>query len=117
MARILLADDDAGQVMVQRRLLEAFGHHVDTAQSIDETLRQLVACHPDLVIMDLRFPRAADGLSLIGAIRASGCILPVIVQSGWPDDIYGTPEEQSVCRVLVKGSIRDLLKTIAEVLS
>jgi hypothetical protein len=38
----------------------------------------------------------------------------MIVLSGWPDDIYGTPEERMVSRVLVKGSIRELLQTIAE---
>jgi len=117
MARILVADDDVEQVTLQQKLLEAFGYRVDVAMCVEETLLQLAKCQPDLVLIDLRFPRAADGLGLIGAMRASGCLLPVIVQSGWPDDIYGTPEEKVVSRVLVKGSIRELLKAIAEVLA
>lgn len=116
MARILMADDDAEQIAVQQRLLETFGHQVDTALSTAETLNQLARCHPDLIVMDLRFPRAADGLGLIRGIRAAGCVLPVIVLSGWPDDVYGAPEEKMVSRVLVKGSVQELLKTIAELM-
>jgi CheY-like chemotaxis protein len=99
---------------MQRRLLEALGYEVDAALSPSETLRELERRRPDLIVVDLGFPRAADGLALVRGIRRTGCLLPMIVLSGWPDDIYGTPEERMVSRVLVKGSIRELLQTIAE---
>jgi hypothetical protein len=38
----------------------------------------------------------------------------MIVLSGWPDELYGAPEEQMVSQIVVKGSIRELLRTIAE---
>ena len=114
MARILVADDAVEQVTIQRRLLEALGYEVDTALSPSETLRELERRGPDLIVVDLGFPCAADGLALIRGIRQTGCLLPMIVLSGWPDDIYGTPEEKMVSRVLVKGSVRELLQTIAE---
>jgi hypothetical protein len=39
----------------------------------------------------------------------------VIVVSGWPDEIYGQPEEQMVSRVMVKPvMIAELFQTIAE---
>jgi CheY-like chemotaxis protein len=101
---------------MQRRLLEALGYEVGTAVSPAETLRELERRRPDLIIVDLRFPRAADGLGLIRGIRETGFRLPVIVLSGWPDDLYGTPEEQLVSRILVKGCVRELLQTIAELL-
>jgi len=116
MAHILVADDDVEQVAVQRKLLEALGYEVGTAVSPAAALRELERCAPNLIIVDLRFPDAADGLGLIRAIRETGCLLPVIVLSGWPDDLYGSPEEQLVTRVLVKGCVRELLQTIAELL-
>jgi len=64
--------------------------------------------------VDLRFPRVADGLALIRAIREAGSTVCVIVQSGWPDDILGAPEERMVSRVLEKGSIRTLLSAIEQ---
>src|ERR1035438_391683 len=99
MARILVADDVVEQVTIQRRLLEALGYEVDTALSPSETLRELERRGPDLIVLDLGFPRAAYGLALIRGIRQTGCLLPMIVLSGWPDDIYGTPEEKMVSRV------------------
>jgi hypothetical protein len=56
-------------------------------------------------------------LGLIRGIRETGYVLPVIVLSGWPDDLYDTPEERLVSRVLVKGSTRELLQAIAELLA
>ena len=117
MSHILVADDDVEQVTVQRMLLEALGYEVGTAASPSETLLELQRSRPDLIIVDLRFPRAVDGLGLIRDIRQTGCLLPMIVLSGWPDDLYGAPEEQMVSRVLVKGSIRELLQIIAELLA
>jgi len=116
MARILVADDDVEQITVERRLLEALGYEVAAALSPSETLRELELCPPAVIVLDLSFPRPADGLELIRSIRRTGCLLPLIVLSGWPEVLYGAPEEQMVSRVLVKGSIRELLQTIAELL-
>ncbi len=117
MNRILVADDDVEQISVQRKLLETLGYEVRTAISPTETLRELALTLTDLVIVDLRFPRAADGLELIRGIHEKFCTVPLIVLSGWPDDLYGAPEEALVSRVLVKGSIRELVETIAELLA
>jgi CheY-like chemotaxis protein len=117
MAYILLADDDSEQVSVQRKVLEALGHKVGTSRSAAGTLRELERSQPDLIVVDLHFPLAEDGFGLIRGIRETGCQLPVIVLSGWPDDLYGTPEEKLVSRVVVKGSIHDFLRTIAELLA
>ena len=66
------------------------------------------ASSADLVIMDLRFPNATgepdagEGMELIRRIRELGCVMPVIVLSGWPEDLYGQPEERMVSRILLK---------------
>jgi CheY-like chemotaxis protein len=117
MARILVADDNLDQVTVQRALLESLGYQVGTAMSPDETLRELDRIRPDLVVVDLRFPHAADGLKLIRGIRQRDSKLPMIVLSGWPDDLYGAPEESLVSRIVVKGSVHELLKTVRELLA
>ena len=117
MPHILLADDDVAQLAVQRRLLGALGYQVETAALTAETLRELERSRPDLIVVDLRFPLAADGLGLIRGIRETGFRLPVIVLSGWPDDLYGTPEEKLVSRVVVKGGVRELLQAITELLA
>jgi CheY-like chemotaxis protein len=117
MARILLADDDAAQLTLLSSLLEALDHRVYTALSPSETLLQMARSVPDLLVMDLRFPTAADGLALIRAVREAGYPGPVIVLSGWPDDLYGAPEEPMVSSIVVKGSVRVLLETVAELLA
>ena len=116
MALILVADDDVEQVAVQRELLGAMGYEVRTALSPAETLVELAHRQPDLIVVDLRFPLASDGLGLIRGIRDTGFRLPLIVLSGWPDDLYGSPEELLVSRIVVKGSVHELLQTITELL-
>jgi len=78
-------------------------------------LRQLACGEPSLLVMDLRFPDARVGLAVIRRIREQGCPIPVIVMSGWPEELYGQPEERMVARVLVKPfPMADLLKAIGE---
>ena len=108
MCRILVADDDRQQLDLRKEILELAGHEVDLAKDPPETIRQIELGEADLVLMDLRFPNAsgnpdsAVGLALIRHIRDVGCRLPVIVLSGWPDDLYGQPEEKLVSRIMVK---------------
>lgn len=121
MSRILLADDDLAQLSLQKLVLETEGHQVDVAPTFSLALRHAMRSAPDLVIMDLRFPNgsakpdAREGLLLIRRIREAGCRAPLIVLSGWPDEIYGQPEERLVSRVLGKPvEMRALLLAIAE---
>jgi CheY-like chemotaxis protein len=115
MPRVLVADDDVEQLTVQRALLEALGYEVCTAISPNDALRELEQNPPSLIVIDLCLPQASDGLSLIRAIR-DRTQLPLIVLSGWPDDLYGSPEEQMVSRVVIKGSVKRLLETIQDLL-
>lgn len=121
MPRILVADDDPQQLNLRKLLLESRGHQVETALCASETLRHLRHGSADLVIMDLRFPNAAgrpdsaEGKALIRGIRELGCRAPVIVLSGWPEDLYGQPEEQMVSCIMVKPvGMTVLLKAIQE---
>ena len=123
MARILVADDDALQLDLRKTVLEIAGHQVDIAISVLGALRHVERGKAELVIMDLRFPNAggkpdpAEGMALIRRIRELGSPIPIIVLSGWPEELYGEPEERMVSRILLKpvttatllANIRDLL--------
>ncbi len=106
MSRVLLADDDATQLELCARLLETGGHQVMLGYCVEEALRLVPGA--DVVVMDLRFrnadgyPDAQEGLSLIRRIRDSGCRAPLIVMSGWPEELHGSPERDLVSRVMVK---------------
>src|SRR5580765_4344217 len=119
MSRILVVDDDAIQLDLRKHLLEIAGYQVETALSAQQTERRLEKASADLVILDLRFPNALgepdaqEGLALIRRIRDLGCRVPVIVLSGWPDDLYGEPEERMVSCILIKPvNPREFLDTI-----
>ena len=124
MSRILVVDDDALQLDLHKQILEIAGYQVQVAQSSPGTVRCLEKAPADLVIMDLRFhndegvsdPRV--GIALIRRIRDLGCRAPVIVLSGWPEDLYGQAEERMVSRILVKPvRTSELLHTIGELLA
>jgi CheY-like chemotaxis protein len=97
---------------------------VDVALTAPQAFHRLQSHPPDLVIVDLRLPNehgesdAREGLSLIRRSREIGSLAPILVLSGWPEDIYGQPEEQLVSRVLLKPvRTRDLLRTIRDLLA
>src|SRR4051794_10925557 len=106
MPRVLIVDDDACQLELRGRILEAGGHEVLAAFSASEALRQLGTA--EVVIMDLRLPdsngnpEVAEGLKLIREIHRSGCRAPVIVVSGWPEELATAPEARFVTKVMVK---------------
>ena len=108
MSRILVADDDVIQLDLRKQLLELDGYQVDVAFTAAQTIHLLQLQSPDLVIVDLRMPNrdgesdAREGLALIRRIRHIAAKIPILVLSGWPDDIYGHPEEQLVSRILLK---------------
>jgi len=124
MSRILVADDDVIQLDLRRQLLEIDGYEVDIAFTAAQTVHLLEKRPPDLLIVDLRLPNqngeadAREGLALIRRIREIALRVPILVLSGWPEDIYGQPEEELVSRVLLK-PVRtpDLLRSIRDLLN
>ena len=78
MARILVVEDDAGQLEVRKLILEQSGHEVVTAQTAAEALDRLPGCQ--LVLMDLQLPTPEDGVQLINA--ASGAARIIVLSGG-----------------------------------
>jgi CheY-like chemotaxis protein len=123
MARVLVADDDARQLELRAALLEAAGYEVASAVSVADIERQLARVTPDVLVMDLRYPNsegapdAAASLALIRATREQRPGLPVIVISGWPEELDALPEGKCVARVVAKPyRMQTLLDAIREVL-
>jgi len=108
MYRILAVDDDALQLDLRKTLLEGAGHEVIATLTAGQTARELERGPIHLIVMDLRFPNATgrddpkEGMQLIRRIRELDAKVPIIVLSGWPEELYGQPEEQLVSRILLK---------------
>jgi two-component system, sensor histidine kinase and response regulator len=79
--KVLLAEDNAVNQLLAKRLLEKHGNSVIVAANGQEALAAIERERPDLVLMDVQMP-VLDGLEAIRAIRAkeqtSGLHLPII---------------------------------------
>ena len=64
MAKILVVDDDPDFVEVMRTVLSVDGHHVVSASSSADGMRQVVREQPDLVILDVIMSTVLDGLTM-----------------------------------------------------
>jgi diguanylate cyclase (GGDEF)-like protein/PAS domain S-box-containing protein len=80
-ARILLADDDPRMLDSLRRLLQIYGHQVDTANGGRAALEQLQQQRYDLLLLDLRMPDLS-GHDVMQAMATLGIDTLIIVISG-----------------------------------
>lgn len=118
MGRLLVVEDDPNQVELRKMLLEAAGHEVCVAATAPEALRLLAEQAPEILLMDLGLPKAADGLALIRSVRRRPSAVKIIVLSGWPLELLDHPEEKMVDHVLTKPvRIQVLLEAIQALLS
>lgn len=86
--RILLVEDDPGDVLITTEALERTKllHRLDTARDGEEALRYLEehkdAERPDLILLDLNLPRV-DGREVLARIKADEQLrtIPVVVLS------------------------------------
>ena len=69
MARILVVDDDAGNLRLAVTVLEQAGHEVLNAKGGAEGIEAALAHAPDLVLMDVQMP-GLDGVSALRRLRA-----------------------------------------------
>jgi DNA-binding NtrC family response regulator len=67
--KILLVDDDERLNIIMRSLLEREGFEISVASNVAEALRLISSERYDVLLSDLHMPGAADGLTVISAIR------------------------------------------------
>ncbi len=68
---VLLVDDDADFVEMNRVLLEEHGYAVRVAFSGRQCLEDVAACRPDLIILDMVMENASDGFNVSRELRNS----------------------------------------------
>jgi len=88
MARILVVEDDPGQIEIRQQILENAGYEVVAAQNAGEALERLPGCQ--LVVTDLRIPSPEDGRRLIQAIAGNARI--IVLSGAHPDETLPVDE-------------------------
>ena len=68
---VLLVDDDADFVEMNRALLEENGYAVRVAYSGRQCLEEVAAHRPDLIILDMVMENASDGFNVSRELRNS----------------------------------------------
>lgn len=89
-ARVLLVEDDEELAALISDYLGKNGLQVSVIADGAEVEKGLLACRPDLIILDQMLPNK-DGLQLCREIRGtfSGPIVFLTARSGWVDEVVG----------------------------
>ena len=82
---VLIVEDDAGVVALERRRLERAGYRVLTAENAAAARTRLAAEPVSLILLDHGLPGELDGLSFYGHLREEGWDIPVILVTGFSD--------------------------------
>ncbi|SHJ81316.1 Response regulator receiver domain-containing protein [Desulfatibacillum alkenivorans DSM 16219] len=80
--KILIVDDDPIIILSCRRILEAEGHELRVANTVDEGESFLVEESFDLMITDIKMP-GADGFEMIRRAGKARPEMPVLVMTGY----------------------------------
>jgi DNA-binding NtrC family response regulator len=102
--RVILVDDDED---VRTSLAEALGegdYEVEIASSVEEALRLLDRCAPDVVLSDVRMP-GVDGLELLRLLRERAPQADVILMTAYDD-------MPTVVRAMRGGAVEFLVKPL-----
>jgi two-component system, OmpR family, response regulator RpaA len=123
MAKILVVDDDPSVARVIQLALQAKGHEVLTAHSMEEGEAAAVENIPDLMIVDVMMPRKTEGFHLVMNIRKSESEfrnVPIIMVTAIHEDpgwAYGPSEFLPVQEWLGKPvRVEELLEKVEKVL-
>jgi FixJ family two-component response regulator len=98
---ILIVEDDEGIAYLQCRVLERAGYRAKSVATEKAALDYLAQQRVDLVILDYRLPGPRTGLHLYASMKEAGHTVPVIVVTGFSD-------EMTVIRALRAG-VRDFV--------
>jgi EAL domain-containing protein (putative c-di-GMP-specific phosphodiesterase class I) len=108
--RILLVDDEAAILRAYSKLIEATGHHVDTASSGHEAVQRILTGSYDVIVSDVVMPNMT-GVEFMRAVRGHDLDVPVILMTGAPEvDSAVTAVEFGAFRYLVKPFKREVLE-------
>lgn len=81
-AKILVVDDDIG-VRESLRMILKGEYRVFAAESVEEAITRLAEIKPDVILLDVRMPKAS-GLDFLQWIRSTDSSIPIIVITAFP---------------------------------
>gem|GEM_PF-464192 len=115
--RILLAEDNATNQLVFRKMLEEFGLQIHIASNGLEAVERVDQVMPDIIYMDMQMPEM-NGVEATVAIRAKGgafANIPIIAISAnaFPDDIRAYREAGMVDFIAKPVRKRQLVENIS----
>jgi DNA-binding response OmpR family regulator len=80
--KLVIVDDDSLLCSALSRCLVRQNHSARMASSVEGALALVAAESPAAVLTDLDLGTGGDGVELIRRLRASGCLVPVIMMTG-----------------------------------
>jgi DNA-binding response OmpR family regulator len=83
---ILLVDDEANIIALQRLYLEREGFRVAAAFDGEAALAEIERLHPDLVVLDVMLP-GVDGLEVCRRLRAAKHSVPILMVTARDEDV------------------------------
>src|SRR5580692_3842932 len=112
--KILLVDDDEILNTIMRSLLEREGFDVTVASSVADALKLISSEQYDVLLSDLHMPGAADGLTVISAMRHVNPKAIALLLSGFPEmDAAAKAILRQADEILLKDS--DFEKLVASI--
>lgn len=100
--RVLVVDDEPANVALFSAAMEHDGQEVATASNGVEALREIAACLPDVVLLDVRMPEM-DGYEVCRRVRANPATAPV------PIIMLTARQEKSACLQGIEAGANDFL--------
>jgi PAS domain S-box-containing protein len=113
--RILLVDDEAALRTALAKVLEQHDFDVTAVSSAPEALRALDAGAFDILVSDVVMP-TMSGVQLAAHVRADRPDLPIVLMSGYSEELDGVGEHAPLTRLLRKPFTHQELLTAVDAL-
>jgi CheY-like chemotaxis protein len=112
--KILLVDDDEIETNLMRMLLEREGFDITVAGNVADALKRISAEPYDVILSDLHMPGAADGLTVISAMRHLNPKAIAILLTSFPEmDIAAQTILRQADEIMIKRTdSRELVELI-----
>jgi CheY-like chemotaxis protein len=115
--RILLVDDEAALRTALAKVLEQHDFEVTAVPSAPDALRELDAAAYDVLVSDVVMP-TMSGVQLAAHVRADRPNLPIVLMSGYSDELAGLAVDAPLTRLLRKPfTHRELLGAVDALLT
>jgi two-component system cell cycle sensor histidine kinase/response regulator CckA len=114
--RILVVDDEDGQLRTARRTLTQLGYDVITAGSGEAALAAYAKLGPesfDLVVLDVVMPGGIDGRETLERLRALRPLQAVLMVSGWaPEQMDAISKDRGLAWLSKPYSVTDFAAAV-----